>query len=481
MNFNSLNYLIFFGLFALLFWSINNKSYKNLLIILGSYIFYSFWNFYFLSIIIFSTLFNYYASKLIYHKKNKSDSNTLLIISICVNLSILFVFKYYSFFTESLLALFGENDRKYFNIRTNIILPLGISFFTFQVVGYLIDVKKGKISPCNNILPFASYVSFFPQLIAGPIEKAKSLIPQFENFRKFSNYNATIGCRLILLGLFKKVAIADQCSVHVNRIFGTSPESSSSGILLIGVVLFAIQIYCDFSGYCDIAIGCGFILGIKLSENFNLPYFSTTIQNFWKKWHITLSRWFKEYVYIPLGGSRKGSFRTTINIILTFLISGLWHGANFTFIVWGLIHAVAIILQIKVQSLFKSKNRITTIILDLAILTSTIYTILIGWIFFRSPCLASSLEYILYLHTNLSINYPIGRSLNDVLFFATNNVYFTTLILIIFIFSILSKKLKFKFHLHHHPRFISWPLYLLMIISIMANSLNNTHFIYFIF
>jgi alginate O-acetyltransferase complex protein AlgI len=415
--------------------------------------------------------------------KYRENKRILFTISITVNLSLLFIFKYYNFFTESFLALFNISGEYTYYSSINIILPLGISFYTFQVISYLVDVMNGRSSPCKSILPFASYVCFFPQLIAGPIERAKSLIPQFANPKKFSYYHASLGCRAILLGLFKKVAIADQCAIHVDRIFSSNVAVASSGILFIGVTLFAIQIYCDFSGYSDIAVGCAAILGIRLSKNFNYPYFSLTIKEFWRKWHITLSKWFKDYVYVPLGGNQKNNVITARNIIITFIISGLWHGANFTFIIWGMIHAIAIIIQMYFMKITNSIYPNTScfcfnrIILSL----STLYTILIGWIFFRSQTVLESWSYIYYLHTNLFIGYPLGRSINDIINFIHTNLSLFALILFCTFVSLLCAKLKIPILHQKCSTYISWPIYILMIISIIGNSESTNRFIYFVF
>lgn len=415
--------------------------------------------------------------------KYRENKRILFIISITVNLSLLFIFKYYNFFTESFLALFNISGEYTYYSSINIILPLGISFYTFQVISYLVDVMNGRSSPCKSILPFASYVCFFPQLIAGPIERAKSLIPQFENPKEFSYYHASLGCRTILLGLFKKVVIADQCAVHVDRIFSSNAAYVSSGILFIGATMFAIQIYCDFSGYSDIAVGCAAILGIRLSKNFNYPYFSLTIKEFWRKWHITLSEWFKDYVYIPLGGREKKKIITARNIIITFSLSGLWHGANFTFLLWGFIHGSSIMVQlyiVKITNHFP-KNSLSFHFIRLILILSTIYTILIGWIFFRSENITLSLSYIYHLHRNLFIDYPIGRSVNDIINFVNINIILSILLLLCSIISIFSFKKYISILDHNYSKYISWPIYMFMIIFIISSSGNSKNFIYFIF
>ncbi|PKP28193.1 MAG: membrane-bound O-acyltransferase family protein [Bacteroidetes bacterium HGW-Bacteroidetes-19] len=347
MVFNSTTFLIFFILFFFIYWGINNRlsiAARNLFIIISSYIFYGWWDWRFLSLIAFSTIVDFSIGYLL--SKNKRDifRKGLLIISIIVNLGLLAFFKYFNFFIESLNVLLISFSMQV-NITTlKIILPVGISFYTFQTLSYTIDVYKKKLEPTTDILSFFAFVSFFPQLVAGPIERASHLLKQFQ-VRKLFNYDLSIaGLRLVLWGLFKKIVIADNFGILADSIF--NQDSSIPGVsVMAGALFFALQIYADFSGYSDIAIGISRMLGFDLMVNFKTPYFATSFGDFWSRWHISLSTWFRDYVYIPLGGNQKGNFKTQINLLTTFLLSGLWHGANVTFLIWGGLHGSALILE----------------------------------------------------------------------------------------------------------------------------------------
>lgn len=333
MVFNSTTFLIFFILFFFTYWVINNRfniAARNLFIIISSYIFYGWWDWRFLSLIAFSTIIDFSIGYLL--SKNKSDlyRKGLLIISIIVNLGLLAFFKYFNFFIESLNELLMSFSMQV-NITTlKIILPVGISFYTFQTLSYTIDVYKKRLEPTTDILSFFAFVSFFPQLVAGPIERASHLLKQFQ-VKKLFNYDLCIaGLRLVLWGFFKKIVIADNFGILADTIF--NQDASIPGVSVIaGTLFFALQIYTDFSGYSDIAIGISKMLGFDLMVNFKTPYFATSFSDFWSRWHISLSTWFRDYVYIPLGGNRKGKLKTQLNLLITFLLSGLWHGANVTF------------------------------------------------------------------------------------------------------------------------------------------------------
>ncbi len=347
MIFNSVTFLIFFILFFQFYWLINNKlpvTYRNLFTILSSYLFYGWWDWRFLGLIMISSSVDYLAGIGLMKTRSKSVKNILLIASIVVNLGILGFFKYFNFFIESLneiLKLFYISS----GISTlRIILPVGISFYTFQTLSYTIDVYKQKIQPTKDILSFFAFVSFFPQLVAGPIERAGHLLSQFRVRKEFSYNMCTAGLRLILWGLFKKMVIADNFGILVDAIFKTG--NPVSGLTTIaGSLFFAFQIYADFSGYSDMAIGLARVLGIELMKNFNTPYFSGSFGEFWHRWHISLSTWFRDYLYIPLGGNRGSRFRTDLNILVTFLLSGLWHGANITFLIWGTMHGFLLVAE----------------------------------------------------------------------------------------------------------------------------------------
>jgi alginate O-acetyltransferase complex protein AlgI len=344
MLFNSIEFLLFLPLVYLLYWFVTNKNLKtqNLLIVVASYIFYGWWDWRFLGLIVFSTVADYSIAYMLSITDNKTKRKFLLWLSVITNLGLLGFFKYYNFFLDSLYEVIPAiKTSEGFN-TLEIILPVGISFYTFQTLSYTIDVYKKKMQPTKDFIAFAAFVSFFPQLVAGPIERASNLLPQILKNRKFSYEQSTQGVRLILWGLLKKVVIADALAPSVNEIF-LNFSLYSPLVLILGAFFFAFQIYCDFSGYSDIARGLSKLLGIELMENFNFPYFSRSIGEFWRRWHISLSTWFRDYIYIPIGGSRGTKLKNIRNIFTIFLVSGFWHGANWTFITWGGIHALLFI------------------------------------------------------------------------------------------------------------------------------------------
>ena len=312
---------------------------QNALIVVASYVFYGWWDWRFLSLIIFSTLVDYWVGKQLGKTDVARKRKTLLWMSILVNLGFLGFFKYYNFFAENFVAAFTFFGADIQPNTLDIILPVGISFYTFQTMSYTIDVYRKNLKPTNDFVAFSAFVSFFPQLVAGPIERATNLLPQFYQKRKFDYAQAVDGMRQILWGLFKKVVIADNCAVYANEIFNNSADYNGS-TLLLGAIFFTFQIYGDFSGYSDIAIGTARLFGFNLMQNFAFPYFSRDIAEFWRRWHISLSTWFRDYVYIPLGGSRGGTLMKVRNTFIIFIVSGFWHGANWTFIIWGALNAV---------------------------------------------------------------------------------------------------------------------------------------------
>ena len=356
MSFNSLQYLIFLPIVFLVYYALsyiynyvkNKKKAKifnfcNLFLLIASLYFYGSWMPKYLILILGTIFITYFTSILIdkYPKKKK----LFLLFGIIINILILFVFKYYNFFISNINDLLGLLKINYTIKDTfNFMLPVGISFYTFQSIGYCIDVYRKDTKCEKNFIVYASFVTFFPQLVAGPIERSNNLIKQFHEVHKFSYSKGVEGLRYILSGMFRKVVIADMCAVIVNGVYNNLSDYSGL-ILIVATFLFAIQIYCDFSGYSMIAIGSGKLLGFDLMENFKSPYLSTSIREFWSRWHISLSTWFKDYIYIPLGGSRKGFKRKLINIFIIFMISGLWHGAAWTFVIWGVIHATYRVIE----------------------------------------------------------------------------------------------------------------------------------------
>lgn len=421
MLFNSIDFAIFLPIVFLLYWFVTNKNLKlqNLLIVVASYVFYGWWDWRFLSLIFFSTVIDYVISIAIVNTETQIKRKTLLLISIFVNLGLLGFFKYYNFFVENFISAFHFFGFEFNAGSLNIILPVGISFYTFQTLSYTIDVYKRKFVPTTDFIAFAAFVSFFPQLVAGPIERATNLLPQFYSKRSFDYNKAVDGSRQILWGLFKKVVIADSCAEFVNMIFAQH-EVYSGSTLLLGAVLFAFQIYCDFSGYSDIAIGVSRLFGFNLMQNFAFPYFSRDIAEFWRRWHISLSTWFRDYLYIPLGGSKGSTWFKIRNTFIIFIVSGFWHGANWTFIVWGALNAVYFLPLMLTNKNRKNieivaQDKYLPTISEIIRIIITFAMTLIAWIFFRAESLNHAISYLSKMFSNSLFAFPtfsgVGRTL----------------------------------------------------------------------
>ena len=378
MLFNSLEFAFFLPIVFILYWFVVNKSLKsqNVLIVFASYIFYGWWDWRFLSLILFSTIIDYLIGIKLSKQENGRKRKILLLLSIMVNLGFLGFFKYYNFFLDNFITAFTFFGSEIEGRSLEIILPVGISFYTFQTLSYTIDIYKKKLNPTYDFIAFSAFVCFFPQLVAGPIERAKRLLPQFSS-RRVLKYDFLVkGLNLILWGLFKKIVIADRLAVVVNE-FYNHPTEYHGLTLVLGTIFFAFQIYCDFSGYSDIAIGTARLFGFDLMTNFRTPYFSQNAGEFWKRWHISLSTWFRDYVYIPLGGNKVVRSRWFINILITFFVSGFWHGANWTFVIWGGFHGTVLILE----TFF---NKIKWNIPKSIRILRTFFIVCLGWVFFRS-------------------------------------------------------------------------------------------------
>lgn len=341
MLFDTLEFWLFLGVVLAVYFALARNS-QNLWLLVASYTFYGFWDWRFLSLIAFSTVVDYSLARRI-PRADKHHARQLLILSLLSNLGILFTFKYFNFFVDSFIdmgALLGLN---FDTPALRLVPPIGISFYTFQTIAYTFDVYRGQIKPERNFICFAVFVSYFPQLVAGPIERASHLLPQFRAHRKVTTACLKAGLLLILIGLFKKVVIADSAGVRVNEIF-VNPALHSSWTLWKGALLFSLQIYGDFSGYSNMARGISRLFGVRLSENFKTPYFARNISDFWKRWHITLSEWLRDYLYVSLGGNKQGQHRTFRNLMVTMLLGGLWHGASFTFVLWGAVHGLLLVI-----------------------------------------------------------------------------------------------------------------------------------------
>jgi len=410
--FNSIEFLLFLPIVFILYWFVFHKNlrYQNLLVLVSSYVFYGWWDHRFLLLIVLSTVVDYTIGLLINRQLHKHSRKVLLYVSIFFNLAVLGFFKYYNFFATSLVDAFQSVGYEIQSIWTlNIILPVGISFYTFQTMSYTIDVYRKNLKPTSDFISFASFVAFFPQLVAGPIERATNLLPQILAKRTFNYEQAAQGVRLIVWGLFKKVVIADSLAVLVNDIFANQAEYGG-GTLLLGAIYFAFQIYCDFSGYSDIAIGVSKLFGFELMSNFKFPYFSRNIGEFWRKWHISLSTWFRDYLYIPLGGSKGGKWNSLRNIFIIFIVSGFWHGANWTFIVWGALHAVFYIPSFvlntnrKFLSSVVAETSFFPSIKEIMQMSINFFLVTVAWVFFRSENIESSFEYLYRMCSEFSLN-----------------------------------------------------------------------------
>ncbi len=407
MLFNSFEFLVFLPIVFIIYWFFQKRPIiQNIIILISSYIFYGWWDYRFLALILISTIIDYTIGLGIVETKSKFQKNILLFTSILCNLGLLMFFKYYNFFIDSWVDLlngigYGTEN----NWTLNVILPVGISFYTFQTMSYTIDIYRNKLKPTRDFISFASFVSFFPQLVAGPIERATNFLPQILNKRIYNKDQILQGLRLIIWGLFKKVVIADSIGPIVDEIFGDF-ETQGGGTLWLGAIYFAFQIYCDFSGYSDIAIGTAKLFGFELMSNFKFPFFSRNIGEFWRRWHISLSTWFRDYLFIPLGGSKSTKLISIRNIFIIFIVSGFWHGANWTFIAWGAFHAI-----LYLPSFISKSNRkfIDTIALnkkiptlkELFFILRTFILVTIGWVFFRSETLTEALTYLWYMSNPL--------------------------------------------------------------------------------
>lgn len=478
MLFNSLDFAIFLPILFLLYWFVVNKNlkYQNLLLIVASYIFYGWWDWRFISLIFLSSIADYIVGLNMINQNNQKRRKFLLFISLFINISLLGFFKYFNFFIESFTDAFTLLGQP-INIRSlNIILPVGISFYTFQTLSYTIDVYKKKLRPTNSPIEFFAFVSFFPQLVAGPIERAVNLLPQFSKKRIFSYHASCDGLRQILWGLFKKVIIADNCAEYANLIFNNSSEYSGS-TLLLGALAFTFQIYGDFSGYSDIAIGTARLFGFNLMKNFSFPYFSRDIAEFWRRWHISLSTWFRDYLYIPLGGSRISTFGQVRNIIIIFIVSGFWHGANWTFICWGGLNAIYFLPLLLLK---RNRKNLGTIAADrffptfreLYGMTCTFLLTVLAWVFFRADSVEHAIGYLSAIFSPEIVNMPSTLPNYSLLFvpvfiiiewFGRDNEYAI-------------EKLFNKW-----PKKLRWLIYYLLIFIILYFSGKEQDFIYFQF
>jgi alginate O-acetyltransferase complex protein AlgI len=421
MLFNSLNFALFLPVVFVLYWFVAQKNLRlqNLLLLVSSYFFYACWDWRFLFLLIFSTLLDYFTGIRMQEAGSLRLKKFWFWLSITVNLGFLGVFKYFNFFASSFaegVAALGFQVNPW---SLQVLLPVGISFYTFHGLSYVIDIYKGRITPERNFVDYSVFVSFFPLLVAGPIERATHLLPQIQRKRTFDYAGAVDGLRQILWGLFKKVVIADQCALVANQIFSTSASNSGSTNLL-GALFFTFQIYCDFSGYSDIALGTARLFGIDLLKNFAYPYFSRDIAEFWRRWHISLSTWFRDYLYIPLGGSKGGTWMKVRNTFIIFLVSGFWHGANWTFLIWGFLNALYIMPSIIFNT---NRNNLDVVaqgrylpnLRELLAMLFTFFLTVIAWIFFRATSVHHALQHLSSIFSPSVFHMPADLHLKIIL------------------------------------------------------------------
>ena len=412
MLFNSISFALFLPVVFILYWFVTAKSLKwqNILLLVSSYFFYACWDYRFLFLLIFSTILDFYTGIKISESNNNTSKKFWFWTSISINLGFLGVLKYYNFFASSFSDAITTLGFKCDVTTLNVILPIGISFYTFHGLSYVIDIYKEKIKPTKNFIDYSVFVSFFPLLVAGPIERATHLLPQIQSKRNFDYTKAVDGLRQILWGLFKKVVIADNCAEYADLIFNNSSNYSGS-TLVLGAVFFAFQIYGDFSGYSDIALGTARLFGIDLLKNFSFPYFSRDIAEFWRRWHISLSSWFKDYLYIPLGGSKGGTWLKLRNTFIIFLVSGFWHGGNWTFIAWGALHALfflPLLLFNKNRSHIDSvaKGKMLPSLKEFSRMLLTFLLVVLAWVFFRADSMHQAINYISHIFTSALFKIP---------------------------------------------------------------------------
>lgn len=476
MLFNSFEFLLFLPIVFCLYWFVFKPiHWQNFLIVIASYIFYGWWDWRFLILIAFTSICSFCCGLLIEKSRTSQDGRGKLyaIGNIVVNILVLGVFKYYNFFVESLVFAFGCIGISLHPMTFNIILPVGISFYTFQALSYTIDVYKGKLEATRDVISFFAFISFFPQLVAGPIERALNLLPQFQNNRQFDYSMAVDGTKQILWGLFKKMVIADNCADIVDKVWLDYSQHSSL-MLVIAAVLFSFQIYGDFSGYSDIAIGTGKLFGIRLMRNFNLPYFSRSVAEFWKRWHISLNTWFVDYVYIPLGGSREGKWKTFRNTFAIFFLSGLWHGANWTYVMWGVYHAVLFLPMVligkrqKFTDVVAQKSRLPSLREFRQIMTTFILATF-GWIIFRANNISEFAGYVSSIFTNISIQDGISEV--------------KPLFLIAFLLMVewVNRRREHTFAFHINKMWLRWCVYIVVALLCLTQAGKQVQFIYFQF
>lgn len=481
MLFNSIEFLLFLPVVFLLYWFVfRSLKWQNAFVVAASFVFYGWWNWRFLILIAVTMACSYLSGLLIEMcHSDKKRERWVLWGNVLINLGILCVYKYYNFFAESFASLFGRFGLTMDWVTLDVVLPVGISFYTFQALSYTIDVYKRKITPTRDVVAFFAFISFFPQLVAGPIERATNLLPQFLKSRSFNYADAVDGMRQILWGLFKKMVVADNCATAVNAIFDNY-ESMGGLNLFIGAFLFTFQIYGDFSGYSDIAIGTSRLFGIRLMRNFNFPYFSRDIAEFWRKWHISLTTWFRDYIYIPLGGSRCKKSKVMRNTLIIFLVSGLWHGANWTFVAWGGYHALLfspLILSGRNRKYTDvvAHDRLLPSLKEFFMMVATFVLVVLGWIIFRAESITEAYGYTAHMFSNIGTFTVAAMGVKKAMLW----------VFVLVAVEWLQRNRQHAFQLPEKgllkSRAVRWAIYLIVFLSCLLFSGQKTDFIYFQF
>lgn len=481
MLFNSFEFMLFLPIVFLLYWFVfKPRRLQNLFLVVASYVFYGWWDWRFLLLIALTSACSYASGLLLEHYEGRRKAQKIVSASnIVLNLLILGVFKYYNFFVESLESLFNSLFSYHLDwVTINVILPVGISFYTFQALSYTIDVYQKKLPATHDIIEFFAYISFFPQLVAGPIERATNLLPQFQKSREFDYAKAVDGMRQMLWGFFKKLVIADNCAYAVN-IFWNSYEHLPGFSIFFLAVLFTFQIYCDFSGYSDIAIGCARLFGFNLMRNFNVPYFSRNIPEFWRRWHISLMTWFRDYIYFPLGGSRCTKWKVVRNTIIIFLVSGLWHGANWTFVCWGMYHALLLAIFIVFGINTKTKEVVASgrnlpSTKDFMQMIITFLMVVFGWMIFRAESMTQLSEILHAMFTNRFFDYNLTYG---------KTFFLNALAMIIIEWFQREKQHAFQFpdKWLFRKRTVRWTIYVIVYVYIVSATGESQDFLYFQF
>lgn len=483
MLFNSIQYGVFLPIVFLIYWMIPHK-YRWVLLLLSSYYFYMSWNPVYVLIILGITVVSYVCGLLVEKAPDIVHKRVYMLIAVVIAIAVIFVFKYFNFVSTSITELLGLFTIELSPVTIRLLLPVGISFYTFQTISYVIDIYKGDIRAERHFGLYATYVSFFPQLVAGPIERTDRLLPQIKEEKVFDEEMASYGIKRMLIGYFKKIVIADTVAKYVDYVYG-DVYSFEGAALVYAALLFTIQIYCDFSGYSDIAIGTAKLMGIDLMINFRTPYFSKSIKEFWSRWHISLSTWFRDYVYIPLGGNRCSKFRRALNLMITFLLSGLWHGANWTYVVWGGLHGIAQCVENFFREKLPHKFSDSNIVCNVLRMIAVTVFVSFAWIFFR----ANSLSEAVYVIANLGngihdIGHYLSQGVSDI---GINGnvqlVYIVGLLGLFTVIDVICYKCDIIEFLHNKNIIVRWGIYILIGVIVILFSRKGlaAEFVYFQF